>query len=133
MSFVNTIGSQGTIARQATLSGYQYAQHRNDSFDETTGTSAVLEGRSHHRIVRKDPDGFDTERTRGGEVLWQGRLVDIVTGTIPLNLTLPATASRMNYRTVDEGVRVRLGNGVGRSVSVDVWFDVLEETVKDDH
>ena len=64
--------------------------------------------------------------------MWQSEIADIITGTIPLNFTLPATAGKL-YPTTDDSLRVRLGSGVGSSVSVDIWFDIVEEYIKDDY
>lgn len=84
------------------------------------------------RQVRREAAGSDTERTKGAEVMWQKQLVDIVAGTIPLNAALPATAGNL-YRTSDELIRVRLGGAFRNSLSVDVWFDVREEAIRDDY
>lgn len=84
------------------------------------------------RQVRREAAGNDTERVKGAEVMWQNQLVDIVTGTIPLNAMLPATAGNI-YRTTDEVIRVRLGGGFRDSLSVDFWFDVREEVIRDDY
>ena len=65
--------------------------------------------------------------------MWQGELVDIITGAIPLNFTLPASASKMHFRTTDDSLRVRFGSGVGKSITVDFWFDITEEVVGDDY
>ena len=65
--------------------------------------------------------------------MWQGKLADIITGSIPLNFTLPATAGKAHFRTSDDSLRVRFGSGVGRSLSVDFWFDLTEEIIRDDN
>lgn len=85
------------------------------------------------RAVKHFEDPSDPSRVRGAEVLWQGEITDIVSGTIPLNVELPALASKEHHRSRDEWLRVRLGSGVGRSVLVDIWFDVEEEVVRDDY
>ena len=69
----------------------------------------------------------------GTTVMWQGEIADIITGSIPLNFTLPATAGKMHFRTADDSLRVRFGSGVGKSISVDFWFDMIEEEIKDDN
>ena len=84
-------------------------------------------------ITRKEVPDTDRQRVKGAEVMWQGEVVDIITGSIPLNFTLPATAGKMHFRTADDSLRVRFGSGVGRSTSVDFWFDIDEEIVKDDY
>ena len=86
----------------------------------------------NRRITRRAPPDGDRQRITGAEVMWQGELMDIVTGSIPLNLTLPALASKA-YRTSDETVRVRLAGPLGSGIEVDVWFDIREEAVRDDY
>ena len=92
-------------------------------------------GRSEvKRIVsRRELLGRDNERVRGAEVLWQGTAQDILTGTIPLNVVLPATASKTNVRGRDESLRVRFSSGFSPTVAVDFWVELSEEWVRDDH
>ena len=122
-------GTTGVINQQASKSGYSFAQYLNDRFESTR--TEFPEGKMEH-LVTRSPAGKDTERIKGAEVMWQEQLVDIVTGTIPLNVALPATAGNI-YRTTDEVIRVRLGGGFRESLSVDVWFDVREEAIRDDY
>ena len=69
----------------------------------------------------------------GHEVVWQGGYADIVTGRIPLDLRLPATAERV-YDNVDQMVRVTFGpTDPEHPVEVDVWFDVQEEVIATDY
>ena len=84
-------------------------------------------------VTRKEVPGTDQQRVKGAEVMWQGELADIITGSIALNFTLPATSSKIHFRTSDDSLRVRFGSGVGKSLSVDFWFDLTEEIVKDDY
>jgi hypothetical protein len=128
-----TIGSFGNIASLASEENYSYAQTLNKSFDETRIVTYSKEGVQNRVVTRKEVPGTDAERVRGAEVVWQGEAVDILSGTIPLNLTLPATASKRHARTFDETLRVRIGSGVGRSASVDIWFELSEEMVRDDY
>ena len=132
-TLVNSFGTQGSIAKQANKSGYAYSQFLNDSFDESDSRSELAASGSHRRIERSAIEGTDRQRVKGAEVMWQGELADIITGAIPLNLTLPATAGKMYFRTADDSLRVRFGSGVGRSLAVDFWFDVTEEILKDDY
>lgn len=127
------IGSQGTIVKQAMKSGYIKSQFLNNSYDEGNGYTRFEEGEMKRIITRREVPNTDKERIKGSEVMWQGELVDIITGAIPLNFTLPATASKMHFRTADDSLRVRFGSGVGKSVAVDFWFDITEEIVRDDY
>jgi hypothetical protein len=65
--------------------------------------------------------------------MWQDKIQDIITGSIPLNFTLPATATKMNFRTADDSLRVRFNSGFSPSIQVDFWFELTEETIKDDN
>lgn len=132
-SYVNSFGTQGTIARQAARTGSSVSQSVAGGSDVADTETSVLESRSRRQVSRSEVDGTDAERVRGAEVLWQDRLVDIVTGTVPLDLVLPATAGKSHFRTADDTLRVRMGGGVGRSLVVDFWFEVLEEVVRDDY
>lgn len=78
--------------------------------------------------------------------------MDIVCGSVPLSVTLPATADKV-YRTTDDTIRVRFGNGMNDglralllaapdgsprtdplgNVTMDVWFDLEEEVIRDDY
>jgi hypothetical protein len=127
-----TFGSTGNVATNATESIYSYTQTLNTGLDDSATATSVDQAVTNRRVTRSAVDGTDTNRIKGAEVMWQGELVDIVSGTLPVELTLPATGARM-YRTSDDALRVRLGTGVGASVSVDVWFDLVEEAVRDDY
>ena len=132
-SMVNSaaVGSSGKITLQGSQTNYSYAQYLDSRFDQLFTRTEHPEGKMI-REVRREVAGKDTERIKGAQVMWQEQLVDIVTGTIPLNVALPATAGNI-YRTTDEVLRVRLGGGFRDSVSVDVWFDVREEIIRDDY
>lgn len=131
-AYVNSFGSQGTIARQASRTGYSLGLHRNDSADESSAATSVEAGQSRRLLARQAVAGTDRQRVKGAEILWQGELVDIVAGSIPLDFTLPATGGKLHFRTSDDSLRVRLGSGVAESVVVDLWFDIVEEMVRDD-
>jgi hypothetical protein len=133
ISYVNSFGTQGSVTRQAARTGYSVGQFLNRASDHNEVTSSVLNGRSRRMVTRREVEGTDAQRVRGGEVLWQGKLLDIVAGTIPLDFTLPATSGKMHYRTSDDALRIRFGGGVGRSLVVDFWFDVIEEVIRDDY
>jgi hypothetical protein len=111
-------GDSGTISLNGTDTPYSYAQHLSASGER-------------NRAVRRI-DATEKARRVGYEVQWYGRRVDIVTGTVPIRAELPGLAGRM-YQTSDQAVRVRVcGGRPGPGVSVDVWFDVEEEPVRDD-
>ena len=132
-SYVNSYGSQGSITRQATRTGEQVSRQLIGGFDEATTLSRTAGGRSERVVTRTEVEGRDTERVRGGEVVWQGQLADVITGSISLGVRMPATASDAYSPGGDDSIRVRFGSGVGESVTVDVWFDVVEETMNDDY
>lgn len=127
------VGSQGSITNQATRTGYTYSQYLNNSLDEGNTYSRFSKGEMKRLVTRREVPDTDRERIKGAEVMWQGELADIITGSIPLNFTLPATASKMHFRTSDDSLRVRFGSGVGASISVDFWFDLTEEIIRDDN
>lgn len=122
-------GSTGSINKSATKTGYSYNQSLNVGFDNTQYGDSEMK-----RIVtRRELLDRDNERVRGAEVMWQDKIQDIITGSIPLNFTLPATATKMNFRTADDSLRVRFNSGFSPSIQVDFWFELTEETIKDDN
>jgi len=149
-----TSGSTGTIALSANKTGCSYSQNRNTGYDLSETRTAVLQGQSNRKVTRELlMPGTIRHRRAGVSVHWQERPLDIITGSIPLKVTLPATADKI-YRTSDEAIRVRFGNGVAdgirslyqanpaavysecesnESLTMDVWFDIQEELVKDDY
>ena len=130
---INSFGTQGTISRQASQVGYAYDNrlvngyegHRTQHYTDAAVSRLVSE--------RREVAGTDTQRVRGGEILWQNELVDIVTGSVRLDIQFPAIAEETHYRTMDDCIRVRLGSGAGSDILVDFWFDLLEEVVLDDY
>jgi hypothetical protein len=70
-------------------------------------------------------------RDRGVEVAWQGRMVDIIVGSVPVNIVLPGTASKM-FRMADDAITVRF-TGLDPGIELDIWFDVIKEPVRDDY
>ncbi|WP_019142906.1 hypothetical protein [Noviherbaspirillum massiliense] len=133
VNYSYSVGSVGNRSTLASEEGYSYAQSLNKSFDDARTVSYGDEGNQNRVVMRKAVPGTDRQRINGAEVMWQGELADIITGSIPLNFTLPATSTRTHFRTADDSLRVRLGSGVGKSVSVDFWFDLTEERVRDDY
>ncbi len=127
-----TVGNQGTVTRQATQSNFSYGQSLNTGGENSTGSVYPQAGLMKRQVSRAEvPD--DQRRVRGAEVVWQDRVTDVVSGAIPLDIVLPALATKGAFRTSDESIRVRLGSGVGTSITVDFWFDVVEELLRDDH
>jgi hypothetical protein len=124
-------GTAGQIALQASRTGASFAKQQSSGFDHVRMKTDVQSSTSTRRVERREVADAD-QRVRGADVVWQGQIVDIVSGSLPLDITLPATAGRM-YRTSDDSIRVRLGTGIGDALTVDVWFDVIEEPVRDDH
>jgi hypothetical protein len=122
-------GSTGSINKSANKTGYSYNQYLNVGFDNSELNDSELK----RIITRRALLDHDNERVRGAEVMWQGKIQDIITGTIPLNFTLPATATKMNFRTADDALRVRFNSGFSPSIEVDFWFEMTEETIRDDY
>ena len=92
------------------------------------------EGRQNRIVTHKEVPGTDVQRVRGAEVLWQGEAVDILSGAIPLNFMLPATTNETQRAHLIIRYRIASVAGSGfRLVSVDVWFDIVEELIRDDH
>ena len=133
MVYSSSVGTTGNINKQASLTGYSYAQALNKGFERARVRTESHTGASARNVTRRELyDPANTERARGVEVRWQDDFADIVAGSVPVNVTLPATAGR-SYRTADEMLLVRFGKGVGTAVEVEVWFDVTEEVVRDDY
>lgn len=128
-----TYGSSGNVNKQASETRYSFGQFLSKGGDSTDSKFIISEGEMKRIITRKEVPDTDRQRIKGSEVMWQDELVDIITGTIPLNFDLPATSSKMYLRTSDDSLRVRFGTGVGKSVTVDFWFDLNEENIKDDY
>ena len=132
MNHSTSQGVTGSISKQASRTGYQYAQHLTAGGERTLVRSDHDDGRAIRHVTRKlRLPGTEKQRVRGAEVHWQGRPADIVVGTVPLGVTLPATAGKM-YGNLDESIVVRFA-GLPADVSLDVWFDVKEQVLRDDH
>jgi len=69
-------------------------------------------------------------RIRGAEIAWQGNVTDLVLGVLPLDVELSAV-TESGYRTTDDGIRISFGD-TKKDVTIDVWFDLTEEIVRDD-
>ena len=133
LGYTATRGRAGAIAKQANKTGYSYNQHLNSGYERTRGRTDFLSSRMERTTTRMpNQEGTEDKRTAGAEVMWQERLTDIVIGRVPLNVTLPATADNL-YRTADHSLTVRLGSHLPADLSVDVWFDIAEEIVREDY
>lgn len=133
LTFQHTEGSQGSITQEAQHAGYSYDQRKNTGAMQTRVVArwdrdTVISRRSAREL---DESSIRRVRRRGADVMWQNRAADIVLGSLPINLELPALAGRQ-YRTSDEALVVRFGGMLGHDVEVDIWFDMQEEWVRDD-
>jgi hypothetical protein len=111
------MGDTGSIQLQASDATYQYSQTLNQGFDAATQVRQVLDRK---RNVLNSPD-----------IVWQAAYVDILTGRIPLPMTLDAIGSRV-YQNTDVAIVVRCLGLNSPNVQADVWFDLEEEEVRDD-
>ena len=134
----SSTGTTGAVSRVANKQCLTYAQHLNKGYDDSETYVRYLANEDDiagtmHRTVTRDllKQGSIRKRRPGVNIHWQGRTRDIVTGSIPLNVVLPATADKI-YRTSDEMIRVRFPNGIA-DLHVDIWFDLTTEVLKDDY
>jgi hypothetical protein len=128
-----TFGTSGNITKQAFETRYSFNQLLSRGADVSEAKSLIIGGEMKRIITRQEVPNTDKERVRGAEVMWQDKIQDIITGSIPLDFTLPATATKMNFRTADDALRVRFNSGFSPSIEVDFWFELTEETIKDDN
>jgi hypothetical protein len=146
-------GATGSITYQATRTGKSYSQSLNDGFDESESYTDYQGGIHKRKLTREllQP-GTVRERAAGVHIQWQEQTMDVVVGSVPLKLNLPALADKV-YDQRDEWVRVRFGNGMRDGLRplptpvthvpvqcsgttdlvMDVWFDLKEEVVRDDY
>jgi len=129
----STIGSTGSIVLSGQELKHSLNRSKQEGFDNNISHSESNEAEQKRIVTRRELLDRDTERVRGAEVMWQDKIQDIITGSIPLNFTLPATATKMNFRTADDSLRVRFNSGFSPSIEVDFWFELTEETIKDDN
>jgi hypothetical protein len=139
MNRSSTTGSIGTIAKQGNRVGYSYARYLDRNYQgsgvytEYSGEKDGIGGEIRRTLIREpNQPGTEMQRRKGAEVVWQDQRQDIVIGSIPLGISLPAIASRL-YSTSDIAVMVRFGGGMGGETLMDVWFDVDEEVIRDDY
>jgi hypothetical protein len=128
-----TNGAQGTLSQIGQELKYLLNRILQRGWDNSIVTTTVHDSESKRIVSRRELLDRDTERVRGAEVLWQGTVQDIVTGSVPLNVILPATAAKTHRRTVDEGLRVRFNSGFSPEIEVDFWFELSEEPIRDDY
>ena len=130
-TYSHSFGSQGTITKSASKTGYMKSETVRETIDEGL-VETLIQGSEHKRIVerRAVPD-TDKKRIKGAEIMWQKELKDIILGTVPLNISFPAMAERSAI-PVDEALRVRFGNGIGEDIEADFWFEISETEVRDD-
>ncbi len=135
----STTGSLGTIAKQGNRVGYSYARYLDKAYQgagvysEFVGEKGGHAGEVRRTLIREpNQPGTEMRRRKGAEVVWQGERQDIVVGSVPLGLSLPAIASRM-HPTSDLSISVRFGGGMGEDAKMDVWFDLEEEVIRDDY
>jgi len=129
----STNGAAGTVSQSGQELKYSLNRTKQEGYDNNSSHSEMNEAELKRVVTRRELIGRDTERVRGAEIMWQDKIQDIITGTIPLNFTLPATANKMNFRTADDTLRVRFNSGFSPSVQVDFWFELTEETLRDDN
>lgn len=131
MIYNHTFGSQGTITKTASKTGYMKSETVRETIDAGK-TDTLIQGGENKRIVerRAVPD-TDQKRIKGAEIMWQGELKDIILGTVPLDISFPALAER-GATSFDEALRVRFGNGIGDDIEVDFWFEINESEIRDD-
>lgn len=129
----STSGSTGAIVQTGQEVKHSLNRSKQDGYDNNISHSEANESEQKRIVTRRELLDRDTERVRGAEVMWQDKIQDIITGSIPLNFTLPATATKMNFRTADDSLRVRFNSGFSPSIQVDFWFELTEETIKDDN
>lgn len=126
MAIHHSLGSTGTRVKQGSLTRYAASQQLVSGFSEVETDRAV------------DPDSIERHRIKGPQIHWQGGPKDLITGSVSLDVAFPGTAGKM-YQNADDSIRFLIGVPSPRpdpddpdSVTIDVWFDVVEEVVRDD-
>lgn len=129
----STTGSSGNISKQATKTGYSYSQLLSTGQDLSKSFTVYDEGLSNRKITRYlNQSGSVKERNKGGEIMWQNRYQDILTSKIPLGITLPATGGKF-ADNIDQSIRIKLSGVNTSAIEVDIWFDIIEEQIKEDY
>src|SRR5690606_36437723 len=123
----STSGSTGAIVLTGQETKHYLSRSKQEGYDNNISYSESIESEQKRIVTRRELLDKDSERVRGAEVMWQGKIQDIITGSIPLNFTLPATAKKMNIRTADDSLRVRFKSGFSPFIQVDFWFELTEE------
>lgn len=130
LSYSSTEGVAGMITKQGTRSNHSHSQIRNQSYDHVKTESKTTHGHSHRSVTTvHDEDKSRRERRSGTEVRWQGRDVDIVTGSVSIDINLPSLRDEI-YGTLDHTIRVTVDQGKGEdALEIDVWFDIFDQIV----
>ena len=132
MNYNSTSGTSGSISKQGNKTGYSYSQFLTTGQDITKSYTEYDKGVMNRMVKRElNQPGTIKERKRGSEVMWQGKIMDIVTGKITLGISLPATGSNF-YQNADQSIRVKI-SGYSSDIELDVWFEVTEEAIREDY
>ncbi len=129
----STTGSTGSIVLTGQETKNSVNRSKQVGYDNNRSYTESNESEQKRIVTRRELVNRDNERVRGAEVMWQDTIQDIITGSIPLNFTLPATATKMNFRTADDALRIRFNSGFSPSIQVDFWFELTEEIIRDDY
>lgn len=128
----HSIGTTGSISTSARQTGYSYSQSLSAHGSENT-SHLEYTGGEHKQIIRREIAEGAPDRDRritGAEVVWNGRVTDLIVGVIPLGIELAAT-NESGFRTTDEVIRFSFGR-ITPAVEFDVWIELTEEVVRDD-
>ena len=132
MNYNSTSGTSGSIAKQGTKTGYAYSQYMTQGQDITKVMTEYERGKMNRKVTRQlNQPGTIKERKKGVEVMWQNKVTDIVSGRIPLGISFLATGSNY-YQNVDMAVRIKFP-GYTTQLDIDFWFEVTEESIKEDY
>ena len=129
----STTGSTGNIAHQGHKTGCSYSQFLNHAYDRAKTVTQYGDGLMLRTIVRyPDQPGTEKERRAGVEVFWEGRGADIVTGSLPVGVQMPALAAEM-YESADREVRVVFYGSPVADASIEIWFSGREIAIREDY
>lgn len=128
----HSFGSQGSIQKAASRSTHAFSKQKKTDGQDAVSYAETSGGESKRVIERKAVPSTDLDRIKGNEVVWQGQPRDIIVGTIPLGMEMPALANQMR-RGVRDALAVRFGSDLREDVDIDIWYDVSEAPVWDDN
>jgi hypothetical protein len=124
-------GTSGQIAKSASRAMTSVSQATSDGYDHTIVRSEVESGSSSRTVTtERQLDQGEQRRATGPQVRWRGRYVDIITGSIPVGVTLPSPRAE-TYDDLDQSISVEFDN-IAADIEVDIWFDVTEHIVPDE-